>query len=599
MSLAQHVTQSEGFDYEAPPPPCPKPDVPYEEVLYLSAADIACRTEYRRLSFDAFAAPDAVLAVPHHKEPRLAAYKVSDLKRFVQVATAIVTCWLASGIVFGFAALKPVLIAEGVYSELCPANDRPFTEDDGVIVPCAEQDIRLNLFFVVASITTNVASLFCGAALDRYGRRFCWNIGAVFFAFGCVLMGYSFYIPEFDAYLLGNFCLGVGGAFVFVPSFQLSNAFPQYSGVVVALVTGAFDASAAVFLFYRMAYDATGGNFSLEKFFFGYLIVPVLILVAEYTYMPEHAYHSVPELEEKIGRAEDNMRDVHTSDDDIASDGERYHVRSLRAERRRARLDAIVDLTGDAEVREERVKVKEERLEASGVWGVLHGLPAHQQMLTPWFILILLLTVHQMLRMNYLIATIRAQYRFMLGSDELAESINHFFDAALPIGGVAATPFIAVLLNNASVPVTFSILTVLVIIVAVLNCIPQLWAGYAMIVAFVIFRPLYYSAISDYATKVFGFATFGRIYGALVCISGIISFAQSGLDAWTHGPLHGNPVPVNIVMGASGTVLGIALVLFVAIQVGLHNEREKAEADMERMPLISEEEEGYGTRGGR
>ncbi|KAG7142702.1 Protein FMP42 like protein [Verticillium longisporum] len=515
MSLAQHVTQSEGFDYEAPPP-CPKPDVPYEDVLHLSAADIACRTEYRRLSFDAFAPHDAVLAVPQHKEPRLAAYKISDLKRFVQVATAIVTCWLASGIVFGFAALKPVLIAEG-----------------------------------------------------------------------------------FDAYLLGNFCLGVGGAFVFVPSFQLSNAFPQYSGVVVALVTGAFDASAAVFLFYRMAYDATGGNFSLEKFFFGYLIVPVLILVAEYTYMPEHAYHSVPELEEKIERAEDNTRDVHTSDDDLTSDGERYHVRSIRAERRRAKLDAIVDLTGDAEVREERVKIKEERLEASGVWGVLHGLPAHQQMLTPWFILILLLTVHQMLRMNYLIATIRAQSRFMLGSDVLAESINHFFDAALPIGGVAATPFIAVLLNNASVPVTFGILTVLIIVVAVLNCIPQLWAGYAMIVAFVIFRPLYYSAISDYATKVFGFATFGRIYGALVCISGIISFAQSGLDAWTHGPLHGNPVPVNIMMGATGTVLGIALVLFVAIKVGLHNEREKAEADMERMPLICEEEEGYGTRGDR
>lgn len=84
-----------------------------------------------------------------------------------------------------------------------------------------------------------------------------------------------------------------------------------------------------------------------------------------------------------------------------------------------------------------------------------------------------------------------------------------------------------------------------------------------------------------------------------MCISGIISFAQSGLDAWTHGPLHGNPVPVNIMMGATGTVLGIALVLFVAIQVGLHNEKEKAEADMERMPLICEEEEGYGTRGDR
>lgn len=372
----------------------------------------------------------------------------------------------------------------------------PFAQDVGNEVPCAEQDIRLNLFFVVASITANVASLFAGAALDRYGRRFCWVLGTVFFACGCVLMGYSFYIPEFDAYLLGNFFLGLGGAFIFVSSFQLANAFPQYSGFVVALVTGAFDASAAVFLFYRMLYDATDGGFSLEKFFFGYLVVPVMILVAEFTYMPALAYHSGPELEVKIAVAEDNTRDVHPSDDEIPSDGERYHVRSLRAERRRARLDAIVDLTGDAEQREERIKVKEERLEASGVWGVLHGLPAHRQMMTPWFILILLLTVHQMLRMNYIIATIRSQYRFMLGSDELAEAVNHFFDAALPIGGVATTPFIALLLNNVSVSTTFAVLTFLIVVVGVLICIPCLWAGYATVVAFVLFRPLYYSAIS-------------------------------------------------------------------------------------------------------
>ncbi|KAH6661556.1 FMP42 protein, partial [Plectosphaerella plurivora] len=511
-----------------------------------------------------------------------------------QVATAIVTCWFCSGIVFGFAALKPVLIAEGVYAELCPPDWNGKGDGSGVDdgIPCVEQDMRLNLFFVVASITTNVASLFAGAALDRYGRRFCWVLGTLFFAAGCVLMGYSFYIPEFDAYLLGNFFLGLGGAFVFVPSFQLANAFPRHSGVVVALVTGAFDASAAVFLFYRMAYEATEGAFSLEMFFFGYLAVPALVLFAEWAYMPEHAYHSGPELEVKIAVAEDKTRDVHSSDDDISSDGERYHVRSMRAERRRATLDAIVDLAGDAERREERVKVKEERLEASGVWGVLHGLPAHRQMMTPWFILILLLTVHQMLRMNYIIATIRAQYRFMLGSDELAEAVNNFFDMALPIGGLATTPFIALLLNNVSVSVTFGLLTVLIMVVGVLICIPALWAGYAMVVAFVLFRPLYYSAISDYATKVFGFATFGRIYGALVCISGIMSLSQSGLDAWTYGPLGGNPLPVNIMMGTVGTLLGASLTIYLAVHTG--GAQEAHEDDLERMPLICEEDEGYG-----
>lgn len=88
---------------------------------------------------------------------------------------------------------------------------------------------------------------------------------------------------------------------------------------------------------------------------------------------------------------------------------------------------------GDAEFRQEREQREEDRLATSGVWGALHGKPALQQILSPWFILITLLTVLQMLRMNFFIATIRAQYETMLGSPELARNVNTFFDAALPV----------------------------------------------------------------------------------------------------------------------------------------------------------------------
>lgn len=309
-------------------------------------------------------------------------------------------------------------------------------------------------------------------------------------------MGSSFAIPEFDGYLLGNILLSLGGTFLFVPSFQLANSFPKYSGLIVALITGAFDASAAVYLIYRIAYDATDGWFSLEAFFFGYTIVPVLILVAELAYMPSHSYHTIGELEQKIERAQDHTRDVHDSDEDIADLGVLTKVRSARADRRCSKLGQIEELAGDAEHREERIKIEEERQEASGVWGVLHGVSAHRQMLTPWFVLILLLTVLQMLRMNYFIATIRAQYRHMLGSEDAAEVINSFFDIALPVGGIASTPLVGMMLNNMSVPSIFGVLTAFVAAIGVLNCLPYMWAGYATVVAFVIFRPFYYSGIS-------------------------------------------------------------------------------------------------------
>lgn len=140
--------------------------------------------------------------------------------------------------------------------------------------------------------------------------------------------------------------------------------------------------------------------------------------------------------------------------------------------------------------------MEEERQVASGIWGVLHGLPAHKQMLTPWFILILLMTVLQMLRMNYFIATIRSQYRFILGSEEYAEAINNFFDIALPVGGILSTPFIGALLNNMSVATVLAVLTAYIALIGVLNCLPFVWASYVTVIAFVFFRPLYYSAIS-------------------------------------------------------------------------------------------------------
>jgi MFS family permease len=396
-----------------------------------------------------------------------------------------------------------VLLAEGVYRELCNTDNESHSDfnlfgvvDDDLQIPCPEQDIRLNFFFIAASNTANLSTLLAGAALDRFGRRTCYMISSGLLAVGCILMGSAFAIPKFDGYLLGNLFLAFGGTFLFVPSFQLANAFPKHSGIVVALVTGAFDSSAAVFLFYRMAHDAFKGRFSPSQFFFGYLFVPMLIFLAELTFMPSKAYHSTLELEQKIRKAQDSTRDIHESDDEITSDSILRRVRGIRAEHRHAKLDQIEDMLGDVNELQQRVKLVEEREANYGAWGALHNVPTHKQMLTPWFILLLLLTIIQMLRMNYFIATIRSQYRYMLHSDNAAVDINHFFDAALPIAGVVSTPFIGLLLNKLSVTTTLAILTVFIALLGTLNCLPFLWSGYATVLAFVIFRPFYYSVMS-------------------------------------------------------------------------------------------------------
>jgi MFS family permease len=431
---------------------------------------------------------------------------------------------------------------------------------------CFEQDLRLNFFFSIASTTANVSALPVGTLLDRYGPKLCLYLGCLSLAIGSVLMSLAFQIEDFDGFTIGNFFLALGGTFVFLPSFQIANAFPKYGGSIVALVTGAFDASAAVFLFYRIAYDASNRSFKPQTFFLGYLVVPLAIAIAQLTFLPYEAYKTAPQLEMKIHRAENNMRDVHSSDDDLPDD-EVWRRRKLRSTRRRKRLSQLDDLIGDAEWRKKKEEKLEQKLDTSGVWGALHNKSAQEQMLTPWFILLTLLTVLQMVRMNYFIATIREQYLYMLGSIDLATAVNSFFDWALPLGGVLSTPFLGALLDNVSTPGVLLILVFVITAIGVIGSIPTLWAGYVNVILFVLLRPLYYSAMSDYATKVFGFATFGRVYGTIICFSGLVNLSQTGIDALTKGKFHGNPIPINAFLGVSAFLIGTALVTYVTVQV--------------------------------
>lgn len=187
-----------------------------------------------------------------------------------------------------------------------------------------------------------------------------------------------------------------------------------------------------MFLFFRLAYESSHGRFSPQKFFFGYTVVPVLILLAQVTIMNSASYKTQAELERKIEKNQDATRDVHDSDDEL-SDREVRRLRERRRDHRESNLAELDKLLGDAEARQHRVEKQEERLANSGVWGALHGKSSREQMMSPWFILITLLTVLQMLRMNFFIATVRSQYEFMLGSDTLARSVNSFFDIALPV----------------------------------------------------------------------------------------------------------------------------------------------------------------------
>lgn len=349
--------------------------------------------------------------------------------------------------------------------------------------------------FTVAAVSTNVVALPVGTILDVYGPRVCGIIGSFFIAAGSLFLAFAQQVA-FDAYIPGYLLLALGGPFVFISSFQLSNTFPKYSGLILALLTGAFDTSSAIFLAFRLIYTATSSRFDSKAFFLVYLAVPVFILAAQILVMPSQSYKTIGEL---ITQAEDHANDQYEdAEHDTRNYGTTNGGGSAEAQRRAHRDSIISEITvllGEDGV-DRRVQKEDEKRHISGVWGALHGRTATQQILTPWFILIALFTVIQMTRINYFVATVRSQYEYMLGSYEKAVEVNSFFDIALPVGGVLSIPFIGIILDNTSTPLVLGLLVTIATSIGAFGLVPEMWAAYINICLFVVYRPFYYTAVS-------------------------------------------------------------------------------------------------------
>lgn len=480
--------------------------------------------------------------------------------RLVQISCAIVWCLVAAGPVFGFAAFKPILISEGVYKEKCGLGTSEY-------LPCAQQDLSLNFMFTMAAVVTNAAALIVGQVLDRYGPRVSGIIGSIILAFASLTLSSASSMSRFDGYLLGYVLLALGGPFVFISSFQLANSFPKNSGLVLALLTGAFDSSSALFLLYRLVYQQVK-KVPIHHFFQYYMVVPVFIFICQLTIMPSSSYKTIGTIA-KIGES--------------GLDETGYPVGSEESLHSQSSRRSSTQSNGSYKTIHEEEADSRLAEKSGGVFGALHGKPLRYQMKTPWFVIMALFTTIQMLRINYFVATVRSQEEFLL-DPETALQINHFFDIALPVGGLLSIPFIGLVLDNMSTLHTLTMLTAISVLIGILGLLPTQWAAYSGIAMLVVYRPFYYTAVSDFCAKVFGFETFGTVYGAIICFSGFCNLLQSVLDSATHKTFNLNPTPVNGILVLLTLVFGALLIGYVKSQtmetrkIQLVNEAENTDA---------------------
>ncbi|KAK2743892.1 hypothetical protein FQN57_004515 [Myotisia sp. PD_48] len=509
-------------------------------------------------------------ATPCWKKSRVyGAYDVSKEKRIAQLVAAVTYCVLSGGIVFGYAALKEALVNEGAYRYLCSKDEL----DRGERV-CYEQEIRLNLMFTASAVATNICALPVGAFLDAYGPRIAAMIGSILIMLGSLSFAFVSHLP-FDGYFSGYLLLAIGGSFIFLSSFHLSNAFPKHSGLILSILNGVFDFSSVIFLLFRLAHES---GMTLRALFLCYLTVPGFIFGCQVFLMPPRSYSTVKEL---VMHAEDILSE--DANETLANQvlgqsvqGGQFRSSSSRYQHLIAKIKNLID--GEPNLKDDASAAPDVGGNVSGessgefvlenyvrepLWGILHTESVANQTRSPWFALIAVFTMLQMLRINYFISTIRQQYEYLL-SPALAKRLNHLFDYLLPLGGLISIPLVGGILDSFTLPSALCLLVSTATIVGVAGSIPNSYsAGYFNIVFFVLCRPYFYTTISDYCAKIFGFQTFGRVYGLIICISGVFNFLQSPLEILTMTKFRQNPIPVNAILTSAGFVAGAVLVVFL------------------------------------
>lgn len=137
---------------------------------------------------------------------------------------------------------------------------------------------------------------------------------------------------------------------------------------------------------------------------------------------------------------------------------------------------------------------------------------------------------------------------------------------ALPLGGLISIPFIGLLLDNLTTLSILEILTGISLVIGVMGLLSWLPATYLGIILLVVYRPFYYTAVSDFCAKIFGFDTFGTVYGAIICFSGVCNILQQVMDKATHEYFNMNPIPINALLTVLTAIFGFALIVFVRTQ---------------------------------
>jgi MFS family permease len=204
----------------------------------------------------------------------------SYVQEWIRIAIASALCFVCAGTVFGYNALKPIMMNEGIYSNYCHnstiATNQTLSTNQTQSVSCIEQEEKLDRMFAVTVGVLGILAYAVGLLLDLLKRKATMIISGVVLALSSVAFAFSD-SERFDAFTPSFIFLSTAGMAVYYSSLTYGSEVPRWGGFIIGLLSASWDVSALVPYFFHVLHFNAGLSLRIMFLCFAASGIPVII----------------------------------------------------------------------------------------------------------------------------------------------------------------------------------------------------------------------------------------------------------------------------------------------------------------------------------
>ena len=436
-------------------------------------------------------------------------------------AAALLSCIFFSGIIFGWAPLKLILIREHQFSELC-ADDFDSNGDK----LCVQQLDKFNYIFTLAQFMLSFASLPIGFFLDHSYKTVHYAVAAVLQISGLLIFGTSdSHENGHDLFVTGYTLMSLGGCMTMLGAFPASFLLPKYQAGILAAISCLFDFSSIIFTIFNRLNLYNSTIFSRQNMFIalaGFGVFVYGTLISCWLFLERRDWTTVVDEESKERQEDLNKNGASEDANDDEKDGRNANAKHTDYIRRLG----------------------------------IHDWSLQRQLCTYEYLLVVLFAAVQMLRCNFYIETVN---ELLLTYGDTQAYYANIFSFVLPCG-IVFIPIIDATVRQLGVVGTLNVTNILGIVFGTVLLVPSLNLQTINFAVFACFRAFLYATLNTFIAFSFGVRTMGRVIGCTFTTAAVVTLLQYPAATFAENEEHTDFTTINLIMLASCIIpVGLSL----------------------------------------